>query len=59
MDVELEELTKEALAAKISFSSIKQVYQAAKDGHYLLLLSTLKQFNNPEICSLILNIVSV
>lgn len=58
MDQELEELTKEAVAANISFNSIKQVYQSAKEGHHLLLLSTLKSFNSPEVCSLVLNIVS-
>ncbi|KAL5289064.1 FEM1B family protein [Megaselia abdita] len=55
MDQELEELTKKAVSANINFSSIKSVYEAAKAGHNLLLMSTLKSFN-PEVCSLVLNI---
>lgn len=58
MDTELEELTKEAKAANISIARLQSVYQAAKDGHHILLMSILKSFNSPEVSNLVLNIVS-
>lgn len=58
-DQELEELTKEAIAQNISIASLLKVYKAAKDGHHLVLLSTLKNFNSTEICNLVLNIVRI